>query len=40
MDATGFEPVTFYQKIDYESTAFDHSAIHPFFLFLVNDNSF
>lgn len=26
MHSTGFEPVTFHRKTDYESGAFDHSA--------------
>ena len=34
MHATGFEPVMFLQKADYESAAFDHSAMHAFIYFL------
>ena len=40
LHATGFEPVMFYQKADYESAAFVHSAIHALTRFLVNYNSF
>ena len=31
MHATGFEPVMFQRKTDYESVAFDHSAMHALF---------
>ncbi len=31
MHATGFEPVTSYWKTDYESVAFDPSAMHALF---------
>ena len=33
MHATGFEPVMFQWKTDYESAAFDHSAMHAFVYF-------